>query len=212
MTRRITGSRPDVGDDDIEGGSEREEVRRAPAGPNLLATAGRRKVAVASTPTSADKIQARAMLERAKRAATNRFAQSDGENLLPVPPDDETYHYGYVRHSIGGRTDVGNLQTRLHGRLPWETVPIAELTPEWQVKLGFLKAKDGDFAGSVAIEDLVLMRCDRQAYEEYREWEQFEADKLVLDTKSKWVELLDQQGLRPKDPFEVDELVREERF
>jgi hypothetical protein len=152
------------------------------------------------------------MLERAKRAAHNRFLTADSENMLPVPPDDEVYHYGYVRHSLNGRTDVSNMQSRLHGTLPWEVAPLAELTPEWQSRLGFLKAKDGDFAGSVAIEDLVLMRCDRAAYEEYREADQIRSDQQVMGTKTSWVNLLDQAGLRPRDPFEVDELMREERF
>lgn len=206
MTRRITGSRPDVGDDDIEGGSEREEVTTRGPGPRAsLLTRPSRPAPPMSAPTTAAKVQARAMLERAKRAAHNRFAQSDGENMLPTPPDDEVYHYGYVRHSVNGRPDVSNLQSRLHGRMPWEPAPISELPPDWQARLGLLKAKDGDFAGHVAIEDLVLMRCDRAAYEEYREWEQIEADKLVRDTKSDWLKLLDQQGLRPRNAFEVDD-------
>lgn len=219
MTRRITGSRPDATDDDgpaVEGGSEREEVGKPGARPNLLMSSKprgslpRQMVRGPALRSDQEKVQAREMLARRRRASLNEFYNSGDELALPTPPDDEAYHYGWVRHSVNGRSDVANLRSRLHGRLPWEPVPLNELPQDWQAQLVMTQAKDGNFAGFAAIEDLVLMRCSREAYIKAREAEQLHADDLVLGAKAQWEELLDRQGLRPQhDAFEVDELLQE---
>lgn len=219
MTRRITGSRPDMTDDDAEGGSERDEVRRAPGGPNLLSGGSTpqqrgtlpRQAVRGGPPSASEKVQMREMLARRRRALDNPFYGHDDDLQIPTPPDDESWHYGWARVTVGGKQDSRNLQVKLHGRLPWEPAPLAEMTGEWQSRLGLVAAKDGDYAGYAAIEDLVLMRCDRVAYHQFVEANDLRSDDLVMGVKQKWLDILDRTGMRPKqDAFDVDDMVREE--
>jgi hypothetical protein len=58
----------------------------------------------------------------------------------------------------------------------------------------------------------VLNRLGLGAEDQSRHRQEDAEDQQVMGTKTSWVNLLDQAGLRPRDPFEVDELMREERF
>lgn len=121
----------------------------------------------------------RAAMRRAReqRRASNPFLYAEGQNdVLPYVPDDDQWHYCWIRGVIEGKTDGANLVNQQQAGLRYEIVKPDEL-PEG-CDLSRVTAREGEFKGYIQVRDCVLMRCDLEKYQLYLEAADLKADDM----------------------------------
>jgi hypothetical protein len=194
-------------------GSEAADVRVATAqtqrqalrGPHLMGRLARARakgpaVAPLLTLDGGTGKQVAEAIARRKRAERNRFYAQPEQFGLPTPPDDGVYHYCWRRVSLNGKNDVRNLNNIYYGQLAHEPVKMDMLPLEQQGPLSLMSFKDGDYAGFIGVEDLLLMRTDYEAWQEWEEFQQLQADDQIMVTHARFKQFYESQGM----PAEFD--------
>ena len=102
----------------------------------------------------------------------------DDEFTLPYVPDDDQWHYCWLRHKIGNEDDQKNMVRHLNGKMPYEVVTLEMLPKEMQKGFSTLKVSQGQHTGAIAINDVVLGRCPMHLYRKLVEAQDIRTERM----------------------------------
>lgn len=103
---------------------------------------------------------------------------NEEEFVLPHVPDDEEWHYCWIRYRIGRDDDLKNMTRYLTGKLPFELATEEMLPDVVKTQFSHLKISTGSQSGKIGIGDVVLARTPQPLYQKYIEATQIRADRM----------------------------------
>lgn len=109
--------------------------------------------------------------------ADNPFLNEE-EFVLPYIPDDEEWHYCWIRYRLGRDDDLKNMTRYLTGKLPFELVTEDKLPEVVKNQFAHLRIPTGTQSGKIGIGDVVLARTPQPLYRKYIEATQIRADRM----------------------------------
>lgn len=127
------------------------------------------------------------------------------ETILPHIPDDENWHYCFVRHRIGNEEDSRNVVAHLSGKLPYELVTLDMLPKEFQQKFAALKVQQGQNSGHVQVADTTLARTPQRLYQMYMQATQIRADKLAGSLREELILKNAMHGVRGRSGLRIED-------
>lgn len=145
------------------------------------------------------------------RSMENPFLQ-DEETVLPFIPDDEDWHYCFIRHKLGNEDDGKNIVSHTSGKLPYELVTFDMLAKDLQRKFEALKLTQGQYAGHIQVGDVILGRTPQRLYKQYIEATQIRADRMSQSLREQVLSKNAlaagrKSGIRIEDDSEADGLL-----
>lgn len=114
------------------------------------------------------------------------------QSTLPYIPDTPEWSYMWMRHSIRGEADGGNLNMHLNGRLRYEYV-----RPEEMPNLSMFHHRDVGVAsdlGVIRVNDVVLMKTSTKMRRMYLEACEIRASALGEMLRQRAYSVRDSQG------------------
>ena len=83
---------------------------------------------------------------------------NEEEFVLPHIPDDDEWHYCWIRYRIGRDDDLKNMTRYLTGKLPFELVTEEMLPDVVKTQFSHLKISTGSQSGKIGIGDIKLVK------------------------------------------------------